>query len=75
MQHKRHQRREMAQEVILFPEGGPGEIQEQRAHFKQQHNRQCTQDSIHSYGSTWIIVAGVQRAGFWSEAIRSATSR
>ena len=33
----------MAKEIVLFPEGGPRQIQEQRSHLKEQNNGKRTQ--------------------------------
>ena len=34
MEEERDKRRKMAKEEILFPENGPGQIEEQRSHFE-----------------------------------------
>ena len=33
----------VAKEIVLFPEGGPRQIQEQRSHLKEQNNGKSAQ--------------------------------
>src|SRR5512137_917714 len=47
MQEQRHQRGEMAQEIILFPEGGPGKIQEQSSHLEAKNDKNGAKHAVH----------------------------
>jgi hypothetical protein len=42
MKHHVNERRKMAKEKIVFPEGGPREIEEQGSHFEANDDQQCT---------------------------------
>jgi hypothetical protein len=42
MKYHVNKRRKMAKEKIVFPEGGPREIEEQGSHFEANDDQQCT---------------------------------
>jgi hypothetical protein len=42
-----HERREMAQKVVLLPEGRPWEIEKQRSKLEAQHDHQRTKNPVH----------------------------
>jgi hypothetical protein len=42
MKHHVNERRKMVKEKIVFPEGGPREIEEQGSHFEANDDQQCT---------------------------------
>lgn len=42
-----YQRRKMQQEKVLFPEIGPGQIEQQRSHFEANHHQQCAKYTVH----------------------------
>jgi hypothetical protein len=41
MKHHVNKRRKMAEKKIVFPEGGPREIEEQGSHFEANDDQQC----------------------------------
>src|ERR1700741_5227990 len=48
MQQNAHQRREMAQKIVLLPNAGPWEIEEDSAHDAANNHQQRAYDSIHA---------------------------
>jgi hypothetical protein len=39
--------RKMAEKEVLFPEGGPREIEEQSSHFEANNDQKCAKDTVH----------------------------
>lgn len=48
MEQNSHKRREMTQEIILFPNASPGKIKEDRAHNAAEHDQQRAENPIHA---------------------------
>jgi hypothetical protein len=48
MEHDVNERRKMNEKKVLFPKGGPGEIEEQSSHLEANDDQQCTKDAVHS---------------------------
>jgi hypothetical protein len=44
---ERNDRRKVAEKVVLLPEGGPRQIEEQRAHLEAKNNDDGTKEFIH----------------------------
>jgi hypothetical protein len=38
----------MNEKKVLFPKGGPREIEEQSSHLEANNDQQCAKDAIHS---------------------------
>jgi len=47
MKHDGHERREMAEKIVLLPIAGPRQIEEQRAHLERKHYQQCAINTAH----------------------------
>jgi len=47
MKHDGHERRKMAEKIILLPIAGPRQIEKQRAHLERKHNQQCAINPAH----------------------------
>src|SRR5580700_2217667 len=47
MKHDVNERGEKDQKKIVFPEGRPGEIEEQGPHFEANHDQQRAEDTVH----------------------------
>src|ERR1700676_513326 len=71
MQRDMHERRKVAKEIVLLPEGGPRKIQEQSAHFETKHHQQCAKDPVHGWRRTW----NRRLSGWASEELRCARQR
>jgi hypothetical protein len=48
MEHDVNERRKMNEKKVLFPKGGPREIEEQSSHLEANDDQQCAKDAIHS---------------------------
>jgi hypothetical protein len=47
MEKKRHEDGVMEEKVILFPETGPGKIEEHSAHLETDDSQQHAEDTVH----------------------------
>ena len=47
MEHDVNERRKMNKKKVLFPKGGPREIEEQSSHLEANDDEQCTKDAVH----------------------------
>ena len=76
VQEKGDKSGEAAEKIILFPMRGPGEIEEDDAHFETEQDENGSRKAVHDRG---VISRGPgeenQRADFCSVEILSATSR
>ena len=55
VEKERHQRGKMGEEIVLLPENGPGEIEEQGTHLKAEHDDDGSQQAIHEYENSGAI--------------------
>ena len=47
MKHDGHERRKMAEKIVLLPIARPRQIEEQRAHLERKHYQQCAINTAH----------------------------
>jgi hypothetical protein len=47
MKDNANERRKVVEKEILFPEGGPWEIEKQRSHFEANNDQQRAEDTVH----------------------------
>ena len=47
MKHNVNERRKVVEKEILFPEGGPREIEKQGPHFEANNDQQRAEDTVH----------------------------
>src|SRR5260370_23053835 len=47
MKHDVNERRKMDEKKVVFPEGGPREIEKQGSHFEANHDQQRAEDTVH----------------------------
>jgi len=47
MKHDVNERRKMNEKKVLFPKGGPREIEEQSSHLEANDDEQCAKDTVH----------------------------
>ena len=47
MKYDGHERRKMAEKIVLLPIAGPRKIEEQRAHLEREDHQQCAINPAH----------------------------